>query len=166
MTILKASSLPLVAVLNARSLYNKHGSFKIISEMWERKIQPLDKLLKMTAITILSYCRQSQSAMMGKQKRGQLLPDHRWKSLKNLSATHLGWGFKCGKHWPESFKLPQYSYTDRAKLDEVFPEKVVMVYYLDIKWMNPQLKNLLRKTKREFFKNLKRKNWKSWKRSS
>ena len=65
--IVKVSSLPLVAALNARSLYNKHGSFKIISEMWEREIQPLDKLLKMTAITILSYCRQSQSAMMGKQ---------------------------------------------------------------------------------------------------
>ena len=57
--ILEASSLPLVAVLNARSLYNKSDNFKtllselgievsIISETWEREEQLLESLLQMT----------------------------------------------------------------------------------------------------------------------
>ena len=65
MKILKASSLPLVAVLNARSLYNKHGSFKTLMDelgieagiISEREDQPLDKLLKMNNYKVHSYRR-------------------------------------------------------------------------------------------------------------
>ena len=45
-----------------------------------------------------------------------------------------------------------------------FPEKTVMVSYLDKKWMNPQLKNLNRRVKREFYKNRKSPKWKKLKR--
>ena len=56
MKILKASSLPLVAVLNARSLYNKPDNIKtfmnelgvellIASETWERERLSLDTLI-------------------------------------------------------------------------------------------------------------------------
>jgi hypothetical protein len=71
--ILKASSLPLVAVLNARSLYNKNESLKtfmtelgieagIISETWERDDQPLDKLLNMNNYKVHSHRRQKVKA--------------------------------------------------------------------------------------------------------
>ena len=54
--ILQASSLPLISVLNCRSLYNKNENFKsllnelgieaaIVSESWEREEYPLEKLL-------------------------------------------------------------------------------------------------------------------------
>ena len=49
------------------------------------------------------------------------------------------------------------------KLDEFFPEKTFKVSYLDKKWMSPQLKNLNRKTKREFYKNRKSLKWKKLK---
>ena len=66
--ILKASSLPLVAVLNARSLYNKAENFKlfmnelgievgIVAESWEREEFSLEKLLKMQNYKIHSYKR-------------------------------------------------------------------------------------------------------------
>ena len=51
----------------------------------------------------------------------------------------------------------------RTKLDEFLPEKTVQISYLDKKWMNPQLKNLNRKVKREFHLNRKSPKWKKLK---
>ena len=56
--ILQASSLPLISVLNSRSLYNKNENFKtlinelgieaaIVSESWEREEIPLKNLLQL-----------------------------------------------------------------------------------------------------------------------
>ena len=61
-------------------------------------------------------------------------------------------------------KVNNFHKTLRLKLDEYFPEKTVMVSYLDKKWMNPQLKNLNRRVKREFYKNRKSPKWKKLKR--
>ena len=71
--ILEASSLPLVAVLNARSLYNKSDNFKtllselgievsIISETWEREEQSLESLLQMSNYKVHSYRRPKVKA--------------------------------------------------------------------------------------------------------
>ena len=71
--ILQASSLPLVTVLNARSLYNKHFNFKkfvselgieaaIISETWEREDKPLDQLLQMGNYKVHSHRRTKVKA--------------------------------------------------------------------------------------------------------
>ena len=54
--------------------------------------------------------------------------------------------------------------TIRTKLDEIFPEKTVMVSYLDKKWMNLELENLLRKIEREFYKKRKSVKWTKLKR--
>jgi hypothetical protein len=66
--ILQASFLPLVAVMNARSLYNKPESFKtflkelgvevvIVSETWEREEQSLEEMLQMSNYKVHSYKR-------------------------------------------------------------------------------------------------------------
>ena len=71
--ILKASSLPLITVMNARSLYNKPDNFKtflnelgievaIVSESWEREDKPLDNLLNLTNYKIHSYRREKVKA--------------------------------------------------------------------------------------------------------
>ena len=60
-------------------------------------------------------------------------------------------------------KVLNFHNTIRSKLDEFFPEKVAMVSYLDKKWMNPSLKNLLRKIKREFYKKRKSPKWRKLK---
>ena len=71
--VLKASSLPLVTVLNARSLYNKHDNFKtfltelgveaaIVSETWEREDKPLEDLLQMTKYKVHSHRRPKVKA--------------------------------------------------------------------------------------------------------
>jgi hypothetical protein len=56
-------------------------------------------------------------------------------------------------------KVQNFHNTIRSKLDEYLPEKTVMVSSLDKKWMNPQLKNLLRQTQREFFKKRRSPRW-------
>ena len=67
--VLQASSLPLVAVLNARSVYNKPENLKtfmnelgvevgIILETWEREELSLEKLLNMPNYEIQSFRRQ------------------------------------------------------------------------------------------------------------
>ena len=64
----KASTLPLTAVCNARSLYNKNDNFKrfltelgievaVVSETWERRNFFLQDLLKLTNHKIVSYYR-------------------------------------------------------------------------------------------------------------
>ena len=60
-------------------------------------------------------------------------------------------------------KVISFHKTIRTKLDEFFPEKTIMVSYLDKKWMNPALKTLLRKIKREFYKKRKSPKWKKLK---
>ena len=73
MQILSASSLPLVAVLNARSIYNKADNFKnlmnelrievgIVSESWEREELSLEKLLNMHNYNFHSYKREKVKA--------------------------------------------------------------------------------------------------------
>ena len=68
-----ASSLPLVSVLNARSLYQKKDNFKsfinelgielaIILETWERDEENLDTLLELENHKILSYKRPKVKA--------------------------------------------------------------------------------------------------------
>ena len=60
-------------------------------------------------------------------------------------------------------KVENFHQTIRQKLDECLPEKTIMVSYLDKKWMSPQLKNLNRRIKREFFKNRQSSKWKKLK---
>ena len=71
--LLKASSLPLIALLNARSLYNKNSNFKtfvtelgieaaIISETWEREDKPLKDLLQMDNYKVHSHRRPKVKA--------------------------------------------------------------------------------------------------------
>ena len=71
--ILKASSLPLVTLMNARSVYNKADNLKkfmnelgievaIISETWEREEMSLESLLKMNNYEIHSYKRPKVKA--------------------------------------------------------------------------------------------------------
>ena len=60
------------------------------------------------------------------------------------------WGEVLGEH-DINQKVSNFHNTLRVKLDEYFPEKTVMVSYLDKKWMNPQLKFLNRRVKREFY---------------
>ena len=48
-------------------------------------------------------------------------------------------------------------------VQKYLPEKTVMFSCLDKKWMNHQLKNLLRKTQREFFKNRRSPKWRKLK---
>ena len=71
--ILKASSLPLVAVLNARSAYNKPENLKkflnelgievlIISETWEREELSLENLLQLPNYNVHSYRRPKTKA--------------------------------------------------------------------------------------------------------
>ena len=71
--VLKASSLPLVTLMNARSVYNKADNFKqfmnelgievgIISETWEREDLSLEDLLKMNNYQIHSYKRPKVKA--------------------------------------------------------------------------------------------------------
>ena len=66
-----ASSLPLVSVLNARSLYKKCDNFKtfinelgielsIVSETWEREEMSLETLLKLDNHKIISYKRTNK----------------------------------------------------------------------------------------------------------
>ena len=68
-----ASSLPLVSVLNARSLYKKCDNFKtfinelgielsIVSETWEREEMSLETLLKLDNHKIISYKRTKTKA--------------------------------------------------------------------------------------------------------
>ena len=76
--------------------------------------------------------------------------------------------FISGHSWEEvlaeqDMKVEKFHQTLRLKLDECFPEKTVMVSYLDKKWMTPQLKNLNRKVKREFYKRRKSPKWKKLK---
>ena len=75
--------------------------------------------------------------------------------------------FICGHGWEEVLgeqnldkKVENFHKTLRTNLDMFFPEKSVMVSCLDRKWMTPQLKNLNRRTKREFYKNRKSPKWK------
>ena len=49
------------------------------------------------------------------------------------------------------------------KQDEYFPEKTVLVSYLDKKWLSPQLKNLNRRVKREYYKNRSSPKWRKLK---
>ena len=79
--------------------------------------------------------------------------------------------FICTHSWQEVIeeedidkKVENFHNTLRMKLDEYFPERTVMVSYLDQKWMTPQLKNINRKTKREFYRNRKSPKWKKLKR--
>jgi len=75
-------------------------------------------------------------------------------------------------HWEEVFntndinnKVQVFHSTIREKLDEIFPEKTIKVTALDKAWMNPQLKQLLRKIKREYWKNRKSLKWRNLKRT-
>ena len=78
--------------------------------------------------------------------------------------------FISSHHWTEvlleqdiDMKVTNFHNTIRNKLDEYLPEKSVMVSCLDKKWMSPQLKNLLRKIQREFYKKRKSRKWKKLK---
>ena len=60
-------------------------------------------------------------------------------------------------------KVTNFHFLLRSKLDEYCPEKTMRISCLDKKWMTPQLKNLNRKVKREFFKNRKSQKWRTLK---
>ena len=91
--VLQASSLPLVSVLNARSIYNKPDSFKtlhelgieaaIVSESWEREDQPLENLLQLDDYKVHSYKRPKVKA--NRQPGGGcaiVYNEHRFKATK------------------------------------------------------------------------------------
>ena len=78
--------------------------------------------------------------------------------------------FICSQSWDEildeqniDMKVSKFHNLIRANLDECLPEKTVMVSYLDKIFMNPELKNLLRRVKREFSKKRKRPKWRKLK---
>ena len=78
--------------------------------------------------------------------------------------------FMSSQSWDEVLKeqnidkkVENFHSMMRSKLDEFLPEKTVMVSCLDKKWMSPALKNLLRKTKREFYKNRTSPKWRKLK---
>ena len=100
--ILQASSLPLVAVMNARSLYNKPESFKtflkelgveaaIVSETWEREEESLEELLQMSNYKVHSYKRPKVKAK--KQPGGAcaiVYNENRFKATKLDIAVPKG----------------------------------------------------------------------------
>ena len=90
------------------------------------------------------------------------LPDSAINQFSQFISTH-SWEEVIGEK-DVNKKVRNFHNTLRTKLDEYFPERKVMVSYLDKKWMTPQLKNLNRKVKREFYKNRKSNKWKKLKR--
>jgi hypothetical protein len=70
----------------------------------------------------------------GVDQFGQFIGTHSWEEV--LGEQNI------------DMKVENFHNTLRTNLDEYFPEKTVMVSYLDKKWMTPQLKNLNRKLKR------------------
>ena len=99
-------------------------------------------------ITISSNCKPKKRSVVtrplqqtGVDKFSQFMYTHRWEEVLGEQDINL--------------KVENFHKTLRSKLDEYLPEKTFKVSYLDKKWMSPQLKNLNRKTKREFHKNRK-----------
>lgn len=89
------------------------------------------------------------------------LPESGVSKFTQFIGIH-GWEEVLGEENIDQ-KVMNFHKTLRTKLEECCPEKTVMVSYLDKKWMTPQLKNLNRRLKREFFKNRKSPNWKKLK---
>ena len=81
----------------------------------------------------------------GVDQFGQFICRHGWEEVLGEQNIHK--------------KVENFHKTLRTNLDMFFPEKTVMVSYLDRKWMTPQLKDLNRRTKREFYKNRKSPKW-------
>ena len=90
------------------------------------------------------------------------LPGTGVSQFTQFMATH-SWGEVLEEEELDR-KVENFHQTLRHKLDEYLPEKTVMISYLDKKWMTPQLKNLNRKIKREFYKKRKSPKWKKLKR--
>ena len=86
------------------------------------------------------------------------LPESGVQQFAQFICTH-DWGEVLGEQDIDK-KVENFHQTLRNNLDDCLPEKSVMVSYLDKKWMTPQLKNLNRKIKREFYKNRKSFKWK------
>ena len=86
------------------------------------------------------------------------LPETGVNQFAQFICTHE-WGEVLGEKDIDK-KVENFHETLRKKLDECLPEKTVMVSYLDKKWNTPQMKNLNRKIKREFYKNCKSCKWK------
>ena len=61
-------------------------------------------------------------------------------------------------------KVNNFHSTLRGKLNRIFPEKIIKISSLDKKWMNPDLKLLHRKVRRELFKNRQSPKWRKLKR--
>ena len=89
------------------------------------------------------------------------LPESGVEKFSQFICSHT-WGEVLGETDIDK-KVNNFHKTLRLKLDEFCPEKTVMVSYLDKKWMTPQLKNLNRRIKREFYKNRKSNKWKKLK---
>ena len=89
------------------------------------------------------------------------LTDSGMEQFRQFISSH-NWDEVLGENCIDQ-KVVNFHSTIRNKLDEYFPEQVVMVSYLDKKWMNPTLKTLLRKIKREFYKRRKSPKWKKLK---
>ena len=99
---------------------------------------------------------------------------HAKKSVITRPLTESGWSqfatFITAHDWKEVLdeddidkKVDNFHQTLRVNLDKYFPEKTIKVSSLDKKWMNPQLKRLLRQIKREFFENRKSMKWRKLK---
>ena len=89
------------------------------------------------------------------------LPDSAVNKFSQFICTH-SWEEVIGERDIDK-KVNNFHNTLRSKLDEFFPERKVLVSYMDKKWITPQLKNLNRKIKREFYKNRKSNKWKKLK---
>ena len=85
------------------------------------------------------------------------LPDEGVNLFSHFMSTHT-WDEVLGEENIDQ-KVSNFHNTLTTKLEEFCPQKTIKISYLDKKWMTPQLKNLNRKVKREFFKNRKSLKW-------
>ena len=107
-------------------------------------------------ITITNSCKPAKRSVVTRP-----LPGSGVDQFAEFISTH-SWGEVLDEQNINT-KVENFHKTLRTKLDQFLPEKTVRVSYLDKKWMSPQLKNINRKLKREFFKNRKSQKWKNLK---
>ena len=85
----------------------------------------------------------------GMQEFGRFITAHNWSEV--LLENDL------------NRKTITFHKTIREKYETIFPEKILGISSLDKPWMTPQLKNVHRRMKREYWKNKKSEKWKTLK---
>ena len=114
-------------------------------------------------IVILAPINLANNGPKRKKKivRTRPLPESQMKIFGKFITTH---------QWSEVFsiqdvntKVNNFHNTLIQNLNFYFPEKIIKISSLDKKFMTPQLKQLQRRTQREFFKRRKSAKWKKLK---